>query len=147
MAIKFHNPKSVALTGKYSLGVEVPSDARLLFLAGQVGYDSKGRLAPSFEKQCDLTWKNIGRILKSAGMGFSNIVRVTGFITDSRFIAPYRDIVKINAYVTDPRYMPAYREARAKCIPDAPFPASTLVIVSGLAEPDMKVEVEVIAAK
>ena len=36
MAIKFHNPKSVALTGKYSLGVEVPADARLLFLAGQV---------------------------------------------------------------------------------------------------------------
>ena len=75
MAIKFHNPKSVALTGKYSLGVEVPSDARLLFLAGQVGYDSKGRLAPSFEKQCDLTWKNIGQILKSAGMGYSNIVQ------------------------------------------------------------------------
>ena len=47
MAIKFHNPKSVALTGKYSLGVEVPADARLLFLAGQVGYDSKGRLAPA----------------------------------------------------------------------------------------------------
>jgi 2-iminobutanoate/2-iminopropanoate deaminase len=43
--------------------------------------------------------------------------------------------------------MPAYREARARCLPDAPFPASTLVIVSGLAEPDMKVEVEVIAAK
>ena len=59
----------------------------------------------------------------------------------------YRDIVKINAYVTDPRYMPAYREARARCLPDAPFPASTLVIVSGLAEPDMKVEVEVITAK
>jgi 2-iminobutanoate/2-iminopropanoate deaminase len=127
MAIKFHNPKSVALTGKYSLGVEVPSDARLLFLAGQVGYDAKGRLAPSFEKQCDLTWKNIGRILKSAGMGFSNIVRVTGFITDSRFIAPYRD-------------------ARAKFL-KSPYPAATLIVVSGLADPGMFVEVEVVAAK
>ena len=127
MAIKFHNPKSVALTGKYSLGVEVPSDARLLFLAGQVGYDAKGRLAPSFEKQCDLTWKNIGQILKSAGMGYNNIVRVTGFITDSRFIAPYRD-------------------ARAKFL-KGPYPAATLIVVSGLADPGMFVEVEVVAAK
>ena len=127
MAIKFHNPKSVALTGKYSLGVEVPADARLLFLAGQVGYDSKGKLAPSFEKQCDLTWKNIGQILKSAGMGYGNIVRVTGFITDSRFIAPYRD-------------------ARAKFL-KSPSPAATLIVVSGLADPGMFVEVEVVAAK
>ena len=127
MAIKFHNPKSVALTGKYSLGVEVPADARLLFLAGQVGYDSKGKLAPSFEKQCDLTWKNIGQILKSAGMGYGNIVRVTGFITDSRFIAPYCD-------------------ARAKFL-KSPYPAATLIVVSGLADPGMFVEVEVVAAK
>ena len=127
MAIKFHNPKSVALTGKYSLGVEVPSDARLLFLAGQVGYDSKGRLAPSFEKQCDLTWKNIGQILKSAGMGYGNIVRVTGFITDSRFIAPYRD-------------------ARSKFL-KSPNPAATLIVVSGLADPGMFVEIEVVAAR
>ena len=49
----------------------------------------------------------------------------------------YRDIVKINAYLTDTRFMPAYREARARYLPEAPFPASTLVIVSGLADPDM----------
>jgi 2-iminobutanoate/2-iminopropanoate deaminase len=127
MAIKFHNPKSVALTGKYSLGVEVPADARLLFLAGQVGYDAKGRLAPGFERQCDLTWKNIGRILRSAGMDFSNIVRATGFITDSRFIAPYRD-------------------ARAKILKE-PFPAATLIVVSGLADPGMFVEIEIVAAR
>ncbi|MBX9947004.1 MAG: RidA family protein [Reyranella sp.] len=127
MAIKFHNPKSVALTGKYSLGVEVPSDARLLFLAGQVGYDAKGRLVPGIEKQCELTWKNIGNILKSAGMGYGNIVRATGFITDSRFIAPYR-------------------EARAKFL-KSPYPAATLIVVSGLADPGMFVEIEVVAAK
>ena len=127
MATKFHNPKSVALTGKYSLGVEVPADARLLFLAGQVGYDAKGRLAPGIEKQCELTWKNIGNILKSAGMGYDDIVRVTGFITDSRFIAPYRD-------------------ARSKFL-KSPYPAATLIVVSGLADPGMFVEIEVVAAR
>ena len=43
--------------------------------------------------------------------------------------------------------MPPYRDDRDRFLPDAPFPASTLVIVSGLADPDMKVEVEVVAAK
>ena len=128
MANKFHNPASVTVVGKYSLGGEVPAGSRVLYVSGQVGLDGKGKLAATIEEQCDLAWKNIGQVLEAAGMA-------------------YRDIVKINAYITDPRYMPAYREARAKCIPDAPFPASTLVIVSGLAEPDMKVEVEVVAAK
>lgn len=128
MANKFHNPPTVALAGKYSLGGEVPAGSRIVYVSGQVGLDSKGKLGATIEKQCELVWKNIGQVLKAAGM-------------------TYRDIVKINAFVTDPRYMGAYREARARCIPDAPFPASTLVIVSGLAEPDMKVEVEVVAAK
>ena len=128
MANKFHNPKSVALAGKYSLGAEVSPDARLVFVSGQVGLDSRGKLGASIEKQCDLAWKNGGQVLKAAGMG-------------------YRDIVKINAYVTDPRYMTAYREARARYLPKEPFPASTLVIVSGLADPDMKVEIEVVAAR
>ncbi|MFZ5783050.1 MAG: RidA family protein [Pseudomonadota bacterium] len=128
MANKFHNPATVALAGKYSLGGEVPAGSRILYVSGQVGLDSKGKLGATAEKQCDLAWKNVGQVLKAAGM-------------------TYRDIVKINAYVTDPRYMPAYREARARYIPDAPFPASTLVIVSGLAEPAMMVEVEVVAAK
>jgi enamine deaminase RidA (YjgF/YER057c/UK114 family) len=128
MANKFHNPSNVALAGKYSLGGEVPAGSRVLYVSGQVGLDAKGKLGASIEKQCDLAWRNIGQVLKAAGMN-------------------YRDIVKINAYVTDPRFMTAYREARGRYLPDAPFPASTLVIVSGLADPGMLVEVEVVAAK
>jgi 2-iminobutanoate/2-iminopropanoate deaminase len=128
MANKFHNPPTVALAGKYSLGGEVPAGSRVLYVSGQVGLDAKGKLGATIEKQCELVWKNIGQVLKAGGMA-------------------YRDIVKINAYVTDPRYVPAYRDARAKVLPDAPFPASTLVVVSGLVDPAMKVEVEVVAAK
>jgi enamine deaminase RidA (YjgF/YER057c/UK114 family) len=127
MSNKFHNQPSVALAGMVSLGGEVPAGSRVLYVSGQVGLDSKGKLGATIEKLCELVWKNIGQVLKAGGMN-------------------YRDIVKINAYVTDPRHMNAYREARARCLPDAPFPASTLVIVSGLAEPGMMVEVEVVAA-
>jgi 2-iminobutanoate/2-iminopropanoate deaminase len=128
MAIKFHNPKSVSLAGNYSLGAEVPPGARLFYVSGQVGVDSKGKLQVGIEKQVDTVWKNIIQVLKSAGMGLGDIVKVNVFLTDSRFIAPYR-------------------ATRDSYFPNAPFPASTLLIVQGLADPGMLVEVEVVAAK
>ncbi len=127
MPVTRHNPKTVPLSGKYTHGVELPPGQRVLYVSGQVGTDAKGKVASGIEKQCDNVWKNIGAVLKSAGMG-------------------YADIVKANVYLTDSRYIGAYRAMRDKYIHD-PFPASTLVIVSGLASPDMLVEVEVIAAK
>ena len=59
MAIKFHNPPSVSLAGKYSLGAEVPQGARLFYVSGQVGVDSKGKLQAGIEKQVEQVWKNI----------------------------------------------------------------------------------------
>jgi len=128
MAIKFHNPKSVSLAGKYSLGAEVPQGARLFYVSGQVGVDSRGKLQAGIEKQVEQVWKNIAQVLKSAGMAFDDIVKVNVFLTDSRFIVPYRTI-------------------RDRFFSKAPYPASTLLIVAGLADPGMLVEIEVVAAK
>ena len=127
MAIKFHNPKSVTLAGKYSHGAEVPEGARVVFVSGQVGMDSRGKLQPTFEKQALQAWKNIGQVLKSAGMG-------------------YKDIVKITSFITDGRYLMANRAARDQFITE-PYPAATLLVVQGLADPAMLVEIEVVAAK
>ncbi|UYN96898.1 MAG: RidA family protein [Enhydrobacter sp.] len=127
MANKFHNPKSVVLAGKYSLGCEIPAGARILFVAGQVGVDSGGKLLDGIDAQCDQVWKNIGEVLKAAGMDYRDIVKIVVFLTDSRFIA-------------------ASRAAREKYIGE-PYPASTLLIVQGLADPSMLVEIEVVAAK
>ena len=92
MAIKFHNPKTVSLAGKYSLGAEVPQGARLLYVSGQVGVDSRGKLQAGIDKQVEQVWKNIAQVLKSGGMGLGDIVKVTTFLTDSRFIVPYRTV-------------------------------------------------------
>ena len=127
MAIKFHNPKTVTLAGKYSHGAEVPEGARLLFVSGQVGVDSRGKLQPTFEKQAVQVWKNIGQVLKAGGMTYKDIVKMTSFITDARFI-------------------PANRAARDQFITE-PYPASTLLVVQGLADPAMLIEIEVVAAK
>ena len=127
MAIKFHNPKTVTLAGKYSHGAEIPQGARVLFVSGQVGMDSRGKLQPTFEKQALQAWKNIGQVLKAAGMG-------------------YKDIVKITSFITDGRYLLANRAARDQFITE-PYPAATLLVVAGLADPAMLVEIEVVAAK
>jgi len=90
MAIKFHNPKSVTLAGKYSHGAEIPQGARVVFVSGQVGMDSRGKLQPTFEKQALQAWKNIGQVLKAAGMGYKDIVKITSFITDGRYLQANR---------------------------------------------------------
>ena len=128
MTIKFHNPKTVSFSGKYSLGAEIPAGARLLSVSGQVGTAPDGKLAPNIEAQCEQAWKNIGEVLKAAGMGYTDIVKMTTFLTDSRFI-------------------PAMRAARDAVLTAAPYPSSTLLIVQGLADPAMLVEIEVLAAK
>jgi 2-iminobutanoate/2-iminopropanoate deaminase len=128
MAIKFHNPKTVSLAGKYSLGAEVPAGARLLFVSGQVGVDSRGKLQVGIDKQVEQVFKNIGQVLKSAGMGFGDIVKVTTFLTDSRYIVPFRAV-------------------RDRFFPAPPYTSSTLLIVAGLADPGMLVEIEVVAAR
>jgi len=128
MAIKFHNPKPVSFSGKYSLVAEVPQGTRLVYVSGQVGIDSEGKLAVGFAQQCEQVWMNIGHVLKGVDMTYRDIVKATIFLTDSRFVAPYREI-------------------RDKFIKEPPYPASTLLIVAGLADPTMLLEVEVVAAK
>jgi 2-iminobutanoate/2-iminopropanoate deaminase len=128
MTIKFLNPKSVSLSGKYSLAAEIPAGARLLSVSGQVGTAPDGKLAPNIEAQCEQVWKNIGEVLKEGGMTYRDIVKMTTFLTDSRFI-------------------PASRAARDAVLPAPPYPSSTLLIVQGLADPAMLVEIEVLAAK
>ncbi len=128
MAIKYHNPKSVSLAGKYSLGAEIPEGARVLYVSGQVGVDPRGKLQPTFEKQAAQVWKNIAQVLKAGGMGYKDIVKMTTFLTDARFVGPFRTVR--DQFITEP-----------------PYPASTLLIVAGLADPAMLIEIEVIAAK
>lgn len=126
--MKFHNPEGVsAPVSAYSHGVEVPAGARWLTLSGQVGIDVDGNLPADAAAQSAIIWRNIQRILEGAGMGVE-------------------DIVKMTAYLVDASDLAAYGAARTEVL-GAHRPASTLVYVSGLVKPEMKVEVEVQAAR
>lgn len=126
--LKRHNPKTVhPPAGKYTHGVEAHAGARLLYVSGQVGAKPDGSTAANDAAQCEQAWANVKSVLAAAGMGPG-------------------DIIKVNAYITRTDLIPVYRAARDKVLGDITPPASTLVVVSALANPAWVVEVECVAA-
>ena len=100
----------------------------LVFVAGQTAVDVSGNVVGvgDFEAQADQVYDNVRIALASVGADFSNIVKAT-------------------IYLTRAQDMDGYRRARAKYFPDQ-FPASTLLFISGLANPDFLLEIDVVAA-
>jgi len=127
--LKTSNPSSVAApVGFYSHSIEIPANARWLITAGQVGVRPDGTLPEGFEAQHDLVWQNTVAVLNDAGFGVE-------------------DIVRLNVYSTDPAGLPFLTEHRKKYLNPNHTPTSTWVVVSQLANPNWKVEMETIAAK
>ncbi len=125
---RFFNPPTVREPlNPYSHGAEVRAGSRLIFLAGQVGVTPDGTLPEDFETQTENTYRNIEAILKDAGMGFDNIVKLTTFIINPDDLPKMREIRKI--FLGDHR------------------PAHTLLCVSRLAYPEFLIEVEGVAAE
>ncbi|TKT74632.1 RidA family protein [Aquamicrobium sp. LC103] len=110
----------------YSHGVVVPENSRLLFCSGQLGIAPDGMVPEGCAAQARLCFANIEAVLREAGMSLSNIVRINAFVTAREHLAPYMDV-------------------RNALFP-APYPASTLMIVSGFSRPEFVVEVEAVAA-
>ena len=125
----FTNPRQVhPPLGAYSHTVKVPPNATWLVLAGQVGVTPKGNIQKGMQRQAEQAFRNILAGLRANGMG-------------------KEDLVKLVVYVTESRLIEEYRAARAKMIGNDALPVSTLLVVDGLAHPDMLVEVEAWAAK
>ena len=110
----------------YSHGIVVPAGQRLVFCSGQLGVGADKVVPPDCAGQARICFDNIAAILGEAGMTLANIIR-------------------INAYVTGREHLPDYMGARNALFAE-PYPASTLMIVSGFARPEFVVEIEAIAA-
>lgn len=124
---KFLTPKSIKSPfARYSHGVEVPAGKRLVLCSGQVAITPDDRIPEDAGEQAELCFRNIAAILGEAGLALPDIVRINAYVTDRAFLRPYMD-------VRDRLFT-------------SPAPASTLMIVSGFARPEFKVEIEVIAA-
>jgi enamine deaminase RidA (YjgF/YER057c/UK114 family) len=73
-------------------------------------------------EQCEVIWGNILAILEESSMSIKNLI-------------------KINSYLTDPQQIKSFVEIRAQYL-QGHCPASTLVVVSALANPRFLVEIE-----
>jgi 2-iminobutanoate/2-iminopropanoate deaminase len=58
-----------------------------------------------------------------------------------------RDVVRLTVYLTDRAYIADMREERRAVFGSSELPTSTLLIVSGLATPELLVEIDAVAAR
>jgi 2-iminobutanoate/2-iminopropanoate deaminase len=120
------NPAGVRRVAGYNHAKVRPGTP--VFLTGQVAWDVDGNVVGpgDIEAQLDQAWANVRAVLAGLGLGMD-------------------DVVKLITYITDARYMPAVAAAKARQFASATMPASTLLIVAGLADPALLVEIEATA--
>ena len=110
----------------YSQAIAIDPGARYLFVSGQVGATTAGDIPGDARRQHELAWENALAILRAAEMDQRNVVDAHVYITERGHIGLYREV----------------RDAALK----GHRPAATLLVVAGLADPRLVVEVAVVAA-
>ncbi len=126
MALPLNPPDIHPPFAPYSHGMVVPAGQKLVVCSGQLGIAADATVPADCAGQARICFDNIAAILAEAGLGLEHVVR-------------------INAYVTGREHLAAYMGVRNGLFSE-PFPASTLMIVSGFARPEFVVEIEAIAA-
>jgi enamine deaminase RidA (YjgF/YER057c/UK114 family) len=107
----------------------VAARGRLVFVAGQVGWDTAGRFADGLVAQVRQALENIVAVLRIGGAEPRHLVRLTWYVLD----------------------LQAYRRARAEIgrvyreVVGPSYPAMALVQVAGLLEDGALVEIEATA--
>ena len=98
-----------------------------IYVSGQVAFNAQGKLVGkgNMKAQTRQVFRNIRAVLRAAG-------------------AKMEHVVKINTYITDADKFMDMLEARGDIFGDNP-PASTAVVVAGLAFPGLLIEVEAVA--
>ena len=86
----------------------------ILYLSGQLGIGSDGKLPDGIEAQTKQAMDNVGAVLKRAGVGYDDIVHCTAFLADMKD-------------------WPAFNKVYLGYFPDGPLPARSAFGANGLA--------------
>ena len=130
MSLKFINPVSLGPALGYSNGVVTEQGSRLLFIAGQVGWNEQQKIVSAdFVEQFDRALANLILVVEQAGGTPEGIARLVIYVTDKK---EYRSRTR--------EVGERYRSRMGKH-----FPAMALVEVKGLLDDDAKVEIEGVA--
>ena len=124
----YFNPPDLAPPfGRYSQGVEITEASQTVYVAGQVGAMPDGAVPEDFEEQAEQTFLNIQGVLRAVNLDVENIV-------------------SMRTYILNRDNLQKFRAARDRVLGDVQ-PASTLLIVAGLAQPQWQIEVDAFAYK
>ena len=101
---------------------------QLLYISGQVARDTDGNVVGTgdMRTQARQVFQNLRQVLQAAGGDF-------------------KDLMKITTYITNIADFPALAEVRGEIF-QGELPASTLIVVKSLFNPDFLIEVEGMAA-
>ena len=83
-------PDAPPPAGDYVQAVEVTGAARTLYVSGQIPVGVDGAVPEAFIDQARLAWHNVLAQLHAADMTLDNLVKVTIFLSDRRYIPEYR---------------------------------------------------------
>ncbi len=121
------NPRTMpAPVGEYSHVTIVPKNSTLYTFSGQIGTELSGFISEDHEKQVEDTFKNIERALLSEELTSDNIIKVNVWSVDEinwdHFYDMWGKLFSVN-------------------------PSMTIAYVTALGLPEIKIEIEILAAK
>lgn len=122
------NPENIPTpVGKYSHVTVIPKNSEIYTFSGQIGVDINGDIAEFFNEQVHLTFRNIQNVLKSQNLHPDDIIKVNIWAVDEidwDFLYAEWDNLFGNIY-----------------------PSMTVAYVKALGLPEIKIEIEIWAAK
>ena len=122
------SPSDVIAVGNYSHVTIVPRNAQLYTFSGQIGADESGNLPDDYNKQIENTFINIDKVLNSQSLNADDVIKVNIWATEEfdweNVFDPIWDKFFGNTY-----------------------PSMTIAYVRALGLPEIKIEIEILAAK
>ena len=128
--IELFNPPALPAPSGYAHAARASG---LVFVSGQIGCDESGRVPEPADlpRQFERAIRNVATALSAAGSGTEDVLKITYLVTD------------VAAYRRERRAIgEAYRSAFGRH-----YPASTLLEVRALFDPDALVEIECVAVR
>ncbi|MES5919585.1 RidA family protein [Bacillus cereus group sp. RP37] len=113
--------------GNYTHITKVPRNAELFVSSGQIGMNQDGQFPESMNEQISNTFKNVSKVLDSEKLTAANIIKVNIWATE-KIDWEHMDLEWEQLFNTE-------------------YPAMTIGYISELGLPEIKIEIEIWAAK
>ncbi|MHA7110153.1 RidA family protein [Sunxiuqinia elliptica] len=122
------NPENIpAPVGNYSHVTIIPKNSDLYTFSGQIGIDRKGTIPENLNEQVALTFKNIQQLLDSQDLIPDNVIKVNIWATE-----------EIDWEFLDNEWEILFGQK---------YPSMTIAYIEALGLPELKIEIEIWAAK